>query len=406
MSCLSLSVSVSGSDFDPLLSAYYKRNMQVDVDYSVSVIHGGITNLLYLIDIKADTTTSATKLILRVYGAKTDEMIDRRAEIALVCSLDGLQFKGVGFHALFENGRIEKHISGRALEPAQMTLPQVVPQIARSIARLHAIGHHVDSTTQALFADRDVWATLDKFLAMACLVSFPDHAQKADMLASIQVEALQEETEWLKNRIQSLAGNHDQNSEDLLSRKETGYKFALDKVLVHGDLLSGNILLDNTLELSCTTESVESTEDGVSLIDFEYSTYSARAYDLGNHFCECCGFDFNLESFPNEIERETFLALYLKEYFSKVDSVLATRYKEEITSNAASPSLKQFHQSVDEVVMHFTMLCSLFWSTWSLSLAGSKPDAEFNYLEYSKIRRDSYYYFKEKVMRNDESSTK
>ncbi|OMJ11350.1 putative ethanolamine kinase A, partial [Smittium culicis] len=43
----------------------------------------------------------------------------------------------------------------------------------------------------------------------------------------------------------------------------------------HNDLLSGNVLLDDSKE-----------QYKVTFIDYEYGSYNYRGYDIANHFCE------------------------------------------------------------------------------------------------------------------------
>jgi hypothetical protein len=51
----------------------------------------------------------------------------------------------------------------------------------------------------------------------------------------------------------------------------------------------------------------------ITIIDFEYTGYNYRGYDLANHFCEWAGLDFQLkERFPNRKQRYEFYGNYLK----------------------------------------------------------------------------------------------
>jgi len=56
-------------------------------------------------------------------------------------------------------------------------------------------------------------------------------------------------------------------------------------------------------------------EEGIELIDFKYSCYNYRAYDIANHFNEWCGFDFNWEILPNEDTQRRFLKVYLEAFY-------------------------------------------------------------------------------------------
>ena len=58
-----------------------------------------------------------------------------------------------------------------------------------------------------------------------------------------------------------------------------GSELAFQKVFSHNDLLSGNILIQNS------TSNVPARAAGdVTIIDYEYAGYNSRAYDIANHF--------------------------------------------------------------------------------------------------------------------------
>jgi ethanolamine kinase len=50
----------------------------------------------------------------------------------------------------------------------------------------------------------------------------------------------------------------------------------------------------------------------VSFIDFEYSGYNYRGFDLGNLFCEWGGLDLDFSKYPNREQQMHFLRHYLE----------------------------------------------------------------------------------------------
>ena len=84
---------------------------------------------------------------------------------------------------------------------------------------------------------------------------------------------MEREVLWLKKQLL-----------DISRQAEGGMAFGFDIVLCHNDLLSGNILL-------CPTDGTSSRGGGndvgskAVLIDYEYSMYNYRAFDIANHFC-------------------------------------------------------------------------------------------------------------------------
>lgn len=91
-----------------------------------------------------------------------------------------------------------------------------------------------------------------------------------------------------------------------------GKLFASEIVLSHNDLLSGNILYTSSVDKQ------NLSRDPITLIDYEYCGYNYRGYDLANHFCEFCGFDFDVENnFPSSELRGKFYVHYIRNMLGK-----------------------------------------------------------------------------------------
>jgi thiamine kinase-like enzyme len=95
-------------------------------------------------------------------------------------------------------------------------------------------------------------------------------SSSVDLLKSIQ------EAEWLQTSLEdlktSLLSSNDQETSDFIK----GKCFAFETVLCHNDVLSGNVLL---------SETAVDEDPKITLIDYEYSCYNYRAFDIANHFC-------------------------------------------------------------------------------------------------------------------------
>jgi len=76
-------------------------------------------------------------------------------------------------------------------------------------------------------------------------------------------------------------------------------------VLCHGDLLAGNIVLDDRTKR-------------MALIDYEFSAPNHRAFDIANHFCEYAGMDGHYDDLPTAEERRDFVRNYLGDCLSVV----------------------------------------------------------------------------------------
>ena len=99
----------------------------------------------------------------------------------------------------------------------------------------------------------------------------------------------------------------------------------------HNDFQEGNILymVDSLRsERGLPEGPVDPMQDTVRPIDFEYSSYNYRGFDIGNHFCEWCYnynvdtapyFSANLDHFPNMQQQLNFIREYLKESSISLD---------------------------------------------------------------------------------------
>lgn len=66
----------------------------------------------------------------------------------------------------------------------------------------------------------------------------------------------------------------------------------------HNDLNASNIIFDKKTNT-------------YTFVDFEYAGYSYGAYDIGNFFCECTGYDAELDNYPDANTQRLFIENYL-----------------------------------------------------------------------------------------------
>jgi len=138
----------------------------------------------------------------------------------------------------------------------------------------------------------------------------------------------------------------------------------------HNDLLSGNVLYDNT------------PPEKVMFIDLEYGGFNYSAYDVANHFCEYQGFEVDESKFPTCSQQTVFVHTYLKEFHKQTNQPSPTQEQEEQLFNA---------------IQLFGPVADLFWGTWALLQAHLSSIEEFDYLEYGIKRWQRYYKLKPSV---------
>ena len=295
-------------------------------------LQGGITNRLYVV--KADNCES---IIVRVYGENTEVMISRETDVRNFSLLTAKNF-GPKLLGVFKNGRMEEFFNAaRTLEPDDLADPEMQKKIARELQKMHSLYIPLDDTSPTLFS------TLDKWYAIVAAISFDDDAKKQEQLESLNAEVeIKKEIEWVK---------------ELLIENPSPVVFA------HNDLLSGNILY-------------RKSDDKLLFVDFEYGSHSFRGFDLGNHFNEYAGFDFDLypTKYPNKESQMNFLSAYDEACGGGGD--LDSLY---IEAN------------------RYALASNLFWGLWAIVQA-KHSKIEFDFLTYGEQRFAGYHWLKKTIL--------
>lgn len=130
-------------------------------------------------------------------------------------------------------------------------------------------------------------------------------------------------------------------------------------VFCHNDVQEGNILVMNNF-------GGDLTEKEVQIIDFEYSYYGYRAYDIGNHFCEWVmenvsdkplAFDFDANSYPTREQQLKFCRAYL----ACVKESITPQHDPTIYDPEMTPE-----RLANEVNIH-SLMSHLFWGFWGVT---------------------------------------
>ncbi|EKE38208.1 hypothetical protein ENUP19_0047G0138 [Entamoeba nuttalli] len=282
----------------------------------------GITNKLVCIT----DTTNGFAVNVRTYGSYTEYVIDRKQELLITeaCS-------SVILYGTFLNGVVYSYIPGRTLTIGDLIDLNTFRNTAIAIAKHHKIN-------PPLIKAPLLFVTLRKWI-----INVPTEYVDSKKVP-FDVKILKNELIFLEN---------------ILKNKS-------DVVLCHNDLLLKNFIKG---------------EDNVSLIDYEYSGYNYRAFDLANHFCEWCGFDCNWDSYPNEETQRRFIGIYLSTYYKKPI--------EELSSEI---------EKIIEDVKWFELASHYFWGTWAL-IQAALSTIDFGYIEYAHKRFDRYFVVKSLLLK-------
>ncbi|KAI8475730.1 MAG: putative ethanolamine kinase 1 [Monoraphidium minutum] len=323
-------------------------------DAEFTKITGGISNVMLKVGPKPAAAAAAASnagarpappVAVKVFGAKTELLIDREAEGRAVVQL-GAQGFGPKVLAVFDNGRVEEFLHCITMTPQQMCDAAFIPRIARLLADFHKADVDLPRTP-ALFP------TIRRWLAMARALDFDPSDPKAADYAALDFDALEAEVDA---------------SEAACGAARSPVVFG------HNDLLSGNLLV---LQEEGFDPEAPDLGMPVTVIDFEYGAYTFRGFDWGNHFNEYAGFECDYSRYPSRENQALFFSHYL--------------------APPGAPPLTLAPSQLDALCAEadvFALASHLFWGMWALIQARYSP-IDFDYMGYHRLRYGEYLRRKE-----------
>jgi len=299
----------------------------------VKEVSGGITNMLYraVVDNRNKNTTS---VLVRVYGNKTDLIIDRKRELVNIKRLYTTGF-GPKLYGTFKNGYVYEFYPGAPVAPDELASCKWNVQIASQLAKYHQ---------QEMVEELALWKTLDNWLSLV-----PDTYTKSSQTAKLQE-----------------LGGKDKIRSELQILKDTAAQLASPLVFSHNDLLGGNIIVNDA-------------NGEVKFIDFEYASTNYQAFDIANHFNEFAGFEADYSRYPSKEQQYQFLRSYL------------TTYK-----NGTAPTDQELHKLYVQV-NKFALISHMFWAIWAL-VQGHISKLDFDFVDYAGLRFAEYYNKKDEFL--------
>lgn len=328
------------------------RLLQKEEDMSVSIVSGGLSNLLFKCSLQGHVVSQGNEprqVLLRVYGAilqGVDSLVLESVMFAILAE----RTLGPQLYGVFPQGRLEQYIPSRRLMTAELREPDISAEIAEKMSNFHCMVMPFNKEPKWLFE------TMNRYMKQISDLAFTRecHIQKFSKLKALNLEL---EMKNLRHLLESTPS---------------------PVVFCHNDVQEGNILLLSNRN--------PSSRDKLMLIDFEYSSYNYRGFDIGNHFCEWvydytyCKWPFykaSLENYPNREQQLHFIQHYLK---ASSDS------KHDIS--AAEQTIIQEQMIIE--INRFALASHFFWGLWSIVQA-KMSTIEFGYLDYAKSRFDAYF---------------
>ncbi|XP_067356918.1 choline kinase alpha isoform X2 [Channa argus] len=320
-------------------------------DFCITIIRGGLSNKLFLCSLPDSLGTVGDEprsVLLRLYGAilqvgarslKQNKPTAKHCcftvpiDLEMSCNkgdsqqsnkenhfqgaeamvLESVMFAilaerelGPKLYGIFPQGRLEQYVPSRKLDTCELIDPSISAEIAGKLATFHGMRMPFNKEPKWLFG------TMEKYLSQVMRLKFTreSHLRHFNHLLS---HNLPQEMDMLKSLLESTHS---------------------PVVFCHNDCQEGNILLLK----GCQT----SDKRKLMLIDFEYSSYNYRGFDIGNHFCEWM-YDYNCDEFPyfkvnshaypSKFQQLHFIESYLHEYdqgFKNLSEVDQMKLKEEL----------------------------------------------------------------------------
>ncbi|ELR18109.1 phosphotransferase enzyme domain containing protein [Acanthamoeba castellanii str. Neff] len=324
----------------------------------------GITNKLYKVVAQLEETPRGEDsppektALVRIYGERTEVMIDRESELTTLVCLGKLGLCSP-LYGRFNNGICYGFVEGKPFTPDDMKAPEKFKLVAHQLALFHAVD---------VFGERKpaLFNTLRKWL-LEIPDSFDDQEKNRRLQEQFSMKRCVEELEFLEEQLSGTTS---------------------DVVFCHNDLLSANILYQ-------AASAPDAKPAKVRFIDYEYGNYNWRAYDIANHFCEMMGYTVDGSKFPTK----EFQLEWLRAY------IAAQRHiGKNPAYQAAEPELGEedavSQEDVDalyEEVKRFTPAPSFHWGVWALVQARYSSLETFDYIGYSSKLFERYHTRKEEV---------
>lgn len=334
------------------------RGLRED-QFHISVIRGGLSNMLFqcsLPDSIASVGDEPRKVLLRLYGAILKMGAEAMVLESVMFAILAERSLGPKLYGIFPQGRLEQFIPSRRLDTEELCLPDISAEIAEKMATFHGMKMPFNKEPKWLFG------TMEKYLNQVLRLKFSREA-RVQQLHKFLSYNLPLELENLRSLLQ-------------YTRSPV--------VFCHNDCQEGNILLLEGQE--------NSEKQKLMLIDFEYSSYNYRGFDIGNHFCEWM-YDYtyekypffraNIQKYPTRKQQLHFISSYLTTFQNDFESLSS----EEQSATKEDMLLE---------VNRFALASHFLWGLWSIVQA-KISSIEFGYMEYAQARFDAYFDQKRKL---------
>lgn len=315
----------------PLLLSWSSDPGTSGVPTTLLPISGGITNTIFGLR----NNSTGDSVIVRIFGARG--VFTQKARHDETRIFEQLSDAGIAprLRAIFANGRVEHYIPAVPISLESMTDDDIGLGIARNLARLHTF---VPPDNPNPPSDPPIWTLLQEWA---------DSCMRSTMLGKFS-DAEDFVSSHLERAVEALPR---------LQRELRGGQI----VFAHNDLLAGNIL--------------RATDGSVSIVDFEYSGWNYRCYDIGNYFAEAMGGTedkIRTNLYPDHRFRKMFCAAYLHALHGGI--------------NPADAPVDLLVENAEK----YGVLSHVYWGLWA-AVQSTDTTSDFPYRDYARQRLDVFF---------------
>lgn len=334
-----LEINVDENNYEVGVRAILKAirpNWRDDNKLKFKMFTDGITNKLIGCFYSESDNNPNDVILVRIYGNKTDLLIDRSVE---KYNINLLHKHGLApeLYATFTNGLCYEYVPGCTLTPKSIYEPKIWRLVASQMANMHKLPLAPEQASKEPMLKT-------KTLRFLNLIpeKFSDHAKQERVTAIFpSVTKLREEFNELH---------------DALQRTNSPVLFC------HNDLLLGNVIYTENL-------------NKVTFIDYEYAEPNYQAFDIGNHFAEFPGIGSNsaidyAKYPPREFQLE-WLRVYLQE-FHQDDEISEERV-----------------ETLYRTVNKFALGSHFLWTCWAL-IQAEHSTIDFDFIAFGESRYKEY----------------
>jgi ethanolamine kinase len=317
-------------------------------DISVIVFTDGITNRLMGCFLSSNPDD---KVLIRVYGEKTELFIDREVEKRNIRLMNEAGLAPPLF-ASFTNGLAYEFTPGKPIDYEMVRHPIISKLIADKMAKMHSLvkcKQAKQCVSQSNPHEPGLFKMLNRYLSLINnALTSPDNSSGIP-----DVDQLRREVSFL---------------ESILLPLESPIVFC------HNDLLLKNIIYH------------QKPKEGVTFIDFEFADFNFQAFDIANHFCEFAGIEVYEPSLYPDIK---FQRKWLESY---VSSWRDFNPPSPVHVKLGWTRSQQEADEVDKLLSHvqkFTLAAHLLWGVWAL-IQAQHSSLHFDFKGYAKSRLTQY----------------